>query len=349
MRIVAFRALRRQDVDLLKNAAKLASDQSPAVRREVALAMRNLGKEAVPILATIAAHFDGADRTYLEAIGTGATGKESQVYAAVIGNSAPGKWTASQAKLAWRLHPPQGAGALQQRAMSASVSPEEKKAAIVALAYTKEKEGATAMLDLAQNGTGEARGLALGWLLKLKNTQWKDYGLDAELKKRKIYDPGNVEVIEVIAPPSPKTKLPPINEILSIQGDATKGKVVATRCYTCHKIKGTGIGFGPDITGFAKAQTAEVVLKSIIEPSADISHGFAGKEIITKDGKKIHGIALTSGDPVIMQSVGGLQQTIPKGKIKSQKNLGYSLMLSADQLGMTAQDVADLLSYLKSL
>jgi len=52
---------------------------------------------------------------------------------------------------------------------------------------------------------------------------------------------------------------------------------------------------------------------------------------------------------VIMQSVGGLQQTIPKGKIKSQKNLAYSLMLSADQLGMTAQDVADLLSYLKSL
>ncbi|MDG1365140.1 MAG: dehydrogenase, partial [Akkermansiaceae bacterium] len=106
---------------------------------------------------------------------------------------------------------------------------------------------------------------------------------------------------------------------------------------------------GPDITGFAKAQTAEVVLKSIIEPSADISHGFAGKEIITKDGKTVHGIALTSGNPVIMQSVGGLQQTIPKEKIKSQKNLGHSLMLSADQLGMTAQDLADLLAYLKSL
>ena len=349
MRIVAFRALRRQGVDLLGNAKKLAHDPSPAVRREVALAMRNLREETVQILTTLATHFDGADRTYLEAIGTGATGKESQVYAAVIADSAPEKWTVSQAKLAWRLHPPQGASALQQRAMSASVSPEEKKAAIVALAYTKEKEGATAMLDLAQNGTGEVRGLALGWLLKLKNAQWKDYGLDAELKKRKIYDPGNVEIIEVIAPPSPKTKLPPINEILSIQGDTAKGKIVATRCYTCHKIKGTGIGFGPDITGFAKAQTAEVVLKSIIEPSADISHGFAGKEIITKDGKTIHGIALTSGNPVIIQSVGGLQQTIPKEKIKSQKTLGHSLMLSADQLGMTAQDLADLLAYLKSL
>ena len=80
-----------------------------------------------------------------------------------------------------------------------------------------------------------------------------------------------------------------------------------------------GIGFGPDITGFAKAQTAEVVLKSIIDPSADISHGFAGKEIVTKDGKTIHGIELTSGDPVIMQSVGGVQQTIPKARSRARR------------------------------
>ena len=50
-----------------------------------------------------------------------------------------------------------------------------------------------------------------------------------------------------------------------------------------------------------------------------------------------------------MQSVGNVQQTIPKGKIKTRKGLGRSLMLSADQLGLTAQDIADLLAYLKSL
>ncbi|MGI9241153.1 MAG: hypothetical protein ACR2RV_10150, partial [Verrucomicrobiales bacterium] len=61
------------------------------------------------------------------------------------------------------------------------------------------------------------------------------------------------------------------------------------------------------------------------------------------------GIQLTSGDPVIIQSTGGLQQTIPKKKIKSQKDLRHSLMLSADQLALGPQDLADLLAYLKSL
>jgi len=349
VRTVAFRALRRQNIDLLANSKKLASDESIAVRREVALAMRNLGPEAVPVLKELTARFDGKDRTYLEAIGTGATGKESELYKETCASTAPENWNPAQVKLAWRLHPPEGAAALKSRAMNAALTPEERKAAIVALAYTSEKEGATAMLDLAQHGTGEARGLALSWLLKQKSAQWKDHGVDAELASRKLYDPSNIKLVEITAPPAPKSKLPSIKEIAALKGDAAKGKTTVARCYTCHQIEGLGINYGPDINAFAKTQTAEVVIKSIIDPSADISHGFAGKEIVTKDGKTIHGVELTSGDPVIMQSTGGLQQTIPKNQIKSRKNLNHSLMLSAEQLGMTAQDVADVLAYLKTL
>ena len=349
MRTVAYRALRRQKIDHVANSTKLARDPSPAVRREVALAMRNENAStAIPILTELAKTFDGKDRTYLEAIGTGATGKEGALYDATVGDSDPSEWTPVQAKLAWRLHPRQSAQALKKRAMSAA-NPEDRRAAIVALAYVSEKEGATAMLDLAQHGTGEARGLALSWLLKQKGAQWKDHGVDAELKSRKLYDPSNVKLVEAIAPPAPRSKLPPIKDILALEGDPRKGALTIARCYTCHQVKGTGIGYGPDITRFAKAQTAEVVVKSIVDPNADISHGFAGVEIVTKDGKTIHGIELASGNPTIVQSTGGLQQTIPKGRIKSRKALRHSLMLSAEQLGMSAQDVADILAYLKSL
>jgi putative heme-binding domain-containing protein len=47
--------------------------------------------------------------------------------------------------------------------------------------------------------------------------------------------------------------------------------------------------------------------------------------------------------------MGGATQTVPKGRIQSQKKLGRSLMMSADQLGMTAQDVADVVAFLKTL
>jgi hypothetical protein len=45
--------------------------------------------------------------------------------------------------------------------------------------------------------------------------------------------------------------------------------------------------------------------------------------------------------------MGGLTQTVPKAKIKSKKSLGRSLMMSATQLGLTAQECADLAAFLK--
>jgi putative heme-binding domain-containing protein len=67
-----------------------------------------------------------------------------------------------------------------------------------------------------------------------------------------------------------------------------------------------------------------------------------------KDGTVIHGLPLTSGDPVIVQSMGGTNQMIPAGKIKSRQRLNRSLMLSSEQLGLNAQAVADLVAYLKT-
>ena len=50
---------------------------------------------------------------------------------------------------------------------------------------------------------------------------------------------------------------------------------------------------------------------------------------------------------MIVQSTGGVVQMIPFSLISERKRLGRSLMLSADQLGLTAQQVADIAAYLK--
>jgi putative heme-binding domain-containing protein len=47
--------------------------------------------------------------------------------------------------------------------------------------------------------------------------------------------------------------------------------------------------------------------------------------------------------------MGGLNQTVAKGRIKEIGKMKQSLMLSATQLGMSAQDVADVVAYLKTL
>jgi putative heme-binding domain-containing protein len=109
-----------------------------------------------------------------------------------------------------------------------------------------------------------------------------------------------------------------------------------------------GTDYAPNLTGWARRQTTEVLVQSIITPSAEIAHGFGGVELIAKDGTEIHGIVVTDGDPVVVQSAAGLVQTVPKAKIKSRKPLGRSLMMSADQLGLTPQDLADIAVYLKT-
>ena len=65
------------------------------------------------------------------------------------------------------------------------------------------------------------------------------------------------------------------------------------------------------------------------------------------DGRKIHGLVLSGGNPLIVQSTGGVTQMIPASMVKERKRLGRSLMLSADQLGLTAQQVADVVAYLR--
>ena len=49
------------------------------------------------------------------------------------------------------------------------------------------------------------------------------------------------------------------------------------------------------------------------------------------------------------RSQGGMTQMVPAAQIQSTKPLGRSLMLSAEQLGLGAQEIADVLAYLKSL
>jgi putative heme-binding domain-containing protein len=45
--------------------------------------------------------------------------------------------------------------------------------------------------------------------------------------------------------------------------------------------------------------------------------------------------------------MGGVTQMVPKTMIKDRHALGRSLMLSADQLGLSAQQIADVVAYLK--
>jgi putative membrane-bound dehydrogenase-like protein len=353
LRIAAYRAMRRADLDVLPVAARLARDADPGVRREVALSLRDQPAEkTLDILVDIARGYDGKDRSYLEALGTGATGKEAALYDRLkrdLGVSAdPIAWTPTFARLAWRLHVPAAVSDFAARAGSTKLSLDDRRLAMDSLAFVDDAAASKAMLALAAPESPLREG-ATWWLLNRMSNDWEGYGLGPALKTAGIYDPDAIVLKESVVPPPPPG-LPELSvaEIARLSGDAARGRTTAAQCTMCHAIGGTGASFGPALDGWGRGKSAEVIATAIVQPSAEIAHGYDGMELKTKDGLTIQGVLIKQGDPLMMRSMGGITQIIPADRVASRRRIQGSMMMSAAQLGLTAQNVADLVAFLRS-
>ena len=268
-----------------------------------------------------------------------------------LGDPVPLKWSDKFAAIAWRLHPPQSIPAFQTRALATALPLKDRKDALTAIGFNTGPEAAAAMLAVAEKTKtpedAAVHDTAVWWLLNRKDNVWKDHGLAAALKERGIYDPDKITLSAVSLPDPPPAAFS-AEEAMKLPGDAKRGEAVSQRCHMCHRIGANGVEFGPELTTWGRTQGTAVILRSLIEPGADIAHGFEGTRLETTDGLLIDGLILTDADPVVIRSQAGLTQTVPRAKIKSKKPLGRSLMMSATELGLTPQDAADLAAFLKS-
>ncbi|HEY8962252.1 MAG TPA: c-type cytochrome, partial [Luteolibacter sp.] len=350
-RLVAFRALRRTQADILPFADKLKGDASAAVRRDVALSVRNLPAEkSAPILIAVAKGWDGADKNYLEAIGLGAANQENGVWTAMrdaLGQTDPLKWTDDFARLTWRLWPSVAVPDLKARASASSLSEAQRAFAVESLSFIDDRAAATTLIDFA-SGDSPVKEVAKQWVLIRFKGSWEKFNLREELKQRGIYDPDKIVLTEVRVPAKPQSLSFQPEEVLKLKGDATRGQATAMRCTMCHQINGIGPQYGPDLKGWVSRQGPAMAAKAIVDPSAEIAHGFEGSAIQLKTDQWIDGFVQSSSDPMTIVSTGGLTQIVPKDRVKKVKHLDRSLMLSADQLGLSAQDVADVVEWLKT-
>jgi putative membrane-bound dehydrogenase-like protein len=351
LRIAAYRAMRRANLDILPAAARLARDTDPGVRREVALSLRDQPADAaLPILVDIARGYDGQDRSYLEAWGTGATGKEDALYDRLkseLSIKDAASWPPSFAWMAWRLHVPVAVPDLTARAQSTQLSPADRKLAMDTIAFVNDPAAPKAMLTLAA-AESPLREPATLWLLNRMSGEWASYDVRPALKAAGIYDPEAIALKEIVTPPPP-ADLPDlsVDEIVKLTGDAERGKATAARCLMCHAVAGTGAELGPALDGWGRGKAADVIATAIVRPNADIAQGFDGAEVKTKDGLTIQGILIKQGDPLMMRSMGNVTQLIPADRIATRRRMKESLMMNAAQLGLTAQDVADLVAFLQ--
>ena len=350
-RLVAFRALRRAGVNILPLATRLVTDPSAAIRREVALSLRDVpAAQSVPLLVQIARGYDGTDRAYLEAFGTGSQGKETEVFSAVkAALGAPSaQWSESFARLVWRLHVPDALPMLSARVLDSGLSDAQRKMALDTIAFTAGKEAAEAMIGLAADKQLPLYKDVLWWLNNRRGSLWKAVGLTQLMRDRGLLtEKAPVEIISPEPPPR-APDFPNVSNVLALTGDPSRGQTAIAVCYSCHKIGTQGVGVGPELTTYGATQPKEVIAKAILTPSADIAFNYDGSRIETTEGVHIDGIITAKGDPTVIKSIGGVSQSIAEDKIKSITRMERSLMSVPEALGLDAQAIADIIAYLKS-
>jgi putative membrane-bound dehydrogenase-like protein len=505
MRITAFRALRQGSTMLPPGAEKLARDPSPAVRREVALSLRDLPiSDCRALLAKLAEGYDGYDRWYLEALGTGAEGKETQVFADLleVHGHVPTEWDDRMLGLTWRLHPPESIPFLQTFALDDKLHTRRRRLAVDALGFIRSLQAGNALLKISLGGPEDLDAYAAWWLRHRQIQGWWDEDLAGRLPEdlgagfslRKLNQPrfqshtltkkgetvpidiplndaewlflevtdagdgkkndwanwaeatvsgpadfhqlsdlrwhyasagsytanrdlnaarmpmriGGKKVVHGIGTHAPsivvcdlrdlkvsrfkarcaiddgafKTQakpsivfkvfhdgdtspapdmgaakvvnsrraLPPASEILELTGRPVEGRRIfagSGACARCHSFRGQGNDIGPDLSLIASKMPDEVILASMLQPSAAISQGYQSTVIITRDDIIHEGMILSEGEIVVLRNADGDKLNIAVKDIKQRRLSTTSMMPSAQSIGLSAQDLADLVSFLK--
>ena len=84
-------------------------------------------------------------------------------------------------------------------------------------------------------------------------------------------------------------------------------------------------------------------------PSAIISLGYEASVITKKDGAEVLGFVVGEGDPLLIRDASGVQHAINRKDLAKREKMKQSLMPAANLLGLKAQDLADIVAYLRSL
>ena len=146
-------------------------------------------------------------------------------------------------------------------------------------------------------------------------------------------------------------KAPSLRQIESLTANAGEGlKIFTNNCSVCHKVNETGYDFGPKLTEIGSKLPKESLYEAIVHPSAGIGFGYEGWEIKMKDGSVISGIITSKTKTDLdLKFPGGGTKHIKTSDVKSMEQLKTSMMTEGLYAGMSAQDMANLLEYLKGL
>jgi putative heme-binding domain-containing protein len=137
--------------------------------------------------------------------------------------------------------------------------------------------------------------------------------------------------------------------VLARTGNAARGAAAfATYCAACHTFNGSGGRSGPDLSGI-RNQPADALLLHIVVPDYEITPGYESYTVRTRDARTILGrLESEAPNSVTLRDAAGEAHPILRTNVESMTAAASSLMPAGLDQAMSAQQLADLIAYLKS-
>ena len=132
------------------------------------------------------------------------------------------------------------------------------------------------------------------------------------------------------------------------RADASRGRAVfhGAGCIACHRVGAEGSAFGPDLTGLGARGNVERVVRSILEPSAEIVEGFAVHTYTLRDARVIAGRILEEGQSTFaVIQADGQTATLTRAEIVREDTAAGSIMPPYDRT-LSVPDLAALVAWL---
>lgn len=273
---------------------------------------------------------------------------------------------AAAALLARHPGPREVAMEFLRRRISPATPPGELKAVLAVLGGTGAEEVPAILLEKWEQLSPTGRGWAMdelfsqvAWtetlLASLKGGKVRLADLDATRRLRLRQHPN--KGIRTMASDLLKSGSSPVREkvvedfgpALNLEGDVAKGRVVYRRlCLACHRHGKEGREVGPDLRS-VREHPPEKLLASILNPNLDIQPGFHAYNCELKSGEFLFGLLASENAVSITFKVpDGTTKAILRSDIKSLKSLNLSLMPEGLEAGLSQQDLADLVSFIRS-
>ena len=148
-----------------------------------------------------------------------------------------------------------------------------------------------------------------------------------------------------------KSKLPPVSELVAMNGDAKKGvEIFAANCSVCHQVNGEGMDFGPKLSEIGSKLGKDGQYLAIMYPDAGIGFGYEGWELKMKDGSVLNGIISSKTETdLVLKMPGGIVQNLKTSAVKSMKMMPNSMMPTGLMDGMNKEEAVNLVEYLAGL